>query len=157
MPRIFEQGADVDPVLSHRVAMGLAANTTKNSTWATILAWLNINLTIPSPNPTVQTIVNTGDWNMNSSGSGVFFINVTHNIADFTKIRRVTAYVRNDADDTYYPLNGVSGSGAVINGGVGSVNSTQVVLIAATGQLFDSTNFDALTYNRGYLVIETIP
>ena len=33
MPRLFEQGSDVDPILTHRVAHGLVGNTTKNSTW----------------------------------------------------------------------------------------------------------------------------
>lgn len=157
MPRIFEQGADVDPILTHRVAWGLAGNPTKNSTWAKILAWFQSNLTFPPTSPTVQTLESIGDWNMNSSGSGVFFLNVAHNVADFKKIRRITAYVRNDADDTYYMLNAVAGSTATTLGGVASWDATDVVLVAATGENFDNVNFSTTTYNRGHLVIETIP
>ena len=157
MPRLFEQGADVDPVLTHRVAMGLAANTTKNSTWATILAWLQANLSIPATPPTIQTIVNIGDWNMNSSAAGSFSVTVAHGIGDFTKIRRVTAWILSDGGISNLPIDSVTGSGAVVNGGVSGVDSTNVALIAKQGGAFDSNAYDQISFNRGYIVIESIP
>ena len=42
--RLFEIGSDVDPILTHRVAQGLAGNTTKNSSWQKIVTWLQTAL-----------------------------------------------------------------------------------------------------------------
>lgn len=101
-------------------------------------------------------IVNIGDWNMNDSAAGSFSISVAHGVTDFEDIRRVTAFIRNDADSIHYDLNGVSGTGADTNGGIGSIDGTNVLLIAKIGSLFDTTTFDATSYNRGFMIIDYI-
>lgn len=38
--RLFEQGGDTTPVLTNRLASGKAGTTTTNSTWQTVVTWL---------------------------------------------------------------------------------------------------------------------
>lgn len=47
--RLFEQGGDEQPVLTRRVAWGLAGTVTKNSTWQTIVTWLQTTLNFLKP------------------------------------------------------------------------------------------------------------
>ena len=156
MPRLFEQGADVDPVLSHRVAMGLAATTTKNSTWATILAWLQANLNF-TPG-ILHSVEDLGDWDMNVSVAGDSEIVVTHNIADYKKIRSISVVIKDDTDSTVrYFLTSPGGTGAAPQGAVVSISANSVLLRVLTGGFFDSVNFDLTPYNRGHMLIESIP
>lgn len=95
-----------------------------------------------------KTIVDIGDWNMDADATK----NVTHGVADFTKIRQVTAVVRNDADNNYSPLDAIiSGN---IPGGVNSFNATTVVLNRVAGGFYDNSAYDSTSYNRGWIVIE---
>ncbi len=97
---------------------------------------------------TLRTTVNIGDWNMDTAGS----TSVNHGIADFTKIRGFEVIIRNDANTTYYSLNGMS-AGEVVHGGVISFGATTVSLQRTTGGAFDSAAFDSTSYNRGFITI----
>lgn len=106
----------------------------------------------------LQTIIIvTGDWNMNFSAGGSPFIDVAHGIADITKIRKITATIRNNADTIYYPIDAVSGTACDPLGGIASLGVTNVRLRVALGGLFDSTNFDSTSYNRGWITIDLLP
>lgn len=97
--------------------------------------------------------VDIGDWNMDSTLS----VAVAHGVGDFKKIRSVEVVIRNDADSTYYKLEtpDISGTG-VMDGGVDSIDATNINLSRrATGQ-FDNTSFNDTAYNRGFVTITYI-
>lgn len=104
----------------------------------------------------ITTIIDIGDWNMNSSGSGNASITVNYSFPDITKVRRVTAFIRNDAGTIFGPLDSVSGT-STPDGGVGVVTSSALVVHAAAGRNYDTASYTATSYNRGYIVIESIP
>lgn len=116
-----------------------------------IIAALNA---ITAQNELQTTIVNIGDWNMDTSVT----VSVAHGLADFTKVRSVLVMVRNDTNDTYYPLDsGVAGGGGgAANGFVQSIDTTNIVLGRNTSGLFDDAAFNATSYNRGYILIQSI-
>jgi len=174
MGRIFEQGSDVDPILTHRVAHGLAGNSTKNSTWSKIVAWLNDRLQIPASQVTEETdlnfvtddqqdiietletkqkIVNIGDWNMDSTTN----VNVAHGVADYSKIRGVSVMIIDDGESSLRPLNYVPNASSGVQGGINGIGSTNITLYRLTGGSFDGTGYDSTSFNRGYVLIDYIP
>lgn len=106
-------------------------------------------------------IVDIGDWDMNWNAAGTDFVIVPHSL-DWTKIKDVCGWIRNDADDKRYSANSPGwfyASGGVFTGDLNSVkvaywDSVNIRVEAkAIGGLFDSVNFNALSYNRGKLFI----
>lgn len=100
--------------------------------------------------------INLGDWNMDTTAT----LAVPHGLgADWKKIRSVTIMIRNDADSAYYFLDRVSGLGTAA-GGVEDFDSTNVnIQRVSSGNLgfFDgNTDFNAIGYNRGFMLIERI-
>ncbi len=95
-------------------------------------------------------IVDIGDWDMNANSSPASPI--AHGIADFTNIREVSVMIRNDANDTYYPLNRVPTNG-VTSGGVDYIDTSAIALNRTTGGAFDATGFQNTGYNRGFITI----
>ena len=101
-------------------------------------------------------VVEIGDWDMEVSNVGTSTVSVAHGITDFKKIRSVQCVIRNDGDTTYYDLNKISGSNAEVQGGVDSIGSTNITLRINTGltAFFDSSDFNTLTFNRGWITIQ---
>jgi hypothetical protein len=93
-------------------------------------------------------VIEIGDWNMDATAQ----VTIAHGIADFTKIRSLSAIVRTDADSAYYNL---------VNGEIGAssgntqiqAQSTNVLLARAVGGIFDSTSFDSTAFNRGWITV----
>jgi hypothetical protein len=94
-------------------------------------------------------VVEIGDWDMDADSS----VPVAHGIADFTKIREITAMIRDDADIARTPLNAFSSVSGLIGGGVLQAGATTVILDRLTGGGFDSTNFNSTGFNRGWITI----
>jgi len=91
-----------------------------------------------------------GNWNMNSSGTGITSISVPHGLSDHEKIRNISVIIRNDAGTKVYPL-------AMEDGvGISEINATNVDLTASTGKYFDTANFSATSYNRGFVKIDYV-
>lgn len=99
-----------------------------------------------------RLIIDIGDWDMDATAN----LSVTHGVADFTKIRSVLAFVRNDTDTIYYPLNTLNFGTGTAEGGVNYWDSTIVRLGRVASGVFDSTDFNATGYNRGFIVIEYV-
>ncbi len=101
---------------------------------------------------TDNLIINIGDWNMDTTQD----LTVPHGIADFKKIRSIKVMIRNDADDSYKPLDCViSSSNNKPMGGVISFDSTNVYLTRGTDPSgFNNTDYNSTSYNRGYIIIE---
>lgn len=97
-------------------------------------------------------IVEIGDWNMDSTTT----VQITHGIADWTKIRSVRAGIRTDADTSVKDINRVDPSTGAVAGSVEGWDSANVVLQRTTGGHFDSNAYDSTTFNRGWITIEYI-
>jgi hypothetical protein len=107
----------------------------------------------------LKKIVNIGDWNMDATVS----VSIDHGLTS-AKIVSAAASVRNDAGDTYYSIPVMDGN--TLSLGFGTIPSsyipkawdaTHFFLTRLTGGMFDSSDFDATTYNRGFIIIEYIP
>lgn len=92
--------------------------------------------------------IDIGDWDMNADTQ----TNVTHGLT-FSKIRSVTALIRNDADTIHYDL--ASSNPQIAIPSVTAL-STTVQLTRLVGGEFNNTLFDSTTYNRGWVVIHYI-
>jgi hypothetical protein len=87
---------------------------------------------------TLTKILSIGDWNMTLTP----LVGVAHGISDFTKIRSVTAMIRNDANTVLIPY----------SDNFDGVTTTEVSL--TTSAPFDSdVNYNATGYNRGWVTI----
>jgi len=94
-------------------------------------------------------VINIGDWDMDTTQN----ITVAHGLTS-ANIRRVTVIIRNDDGSTTASLPFYLG-GSTSTEGV-SWTSTLISLSRATSGTFDGTNFDATSYNRGWIVIDYI-
>jgi len=94
-------------------------------------------------------IIQIGDWNMDSTNA----VNVAHGLSsNYLKIRAIRAMILHDDGAQYFALESVTTGGA-IGGGTGTIDSTNVQLVRVISGVFDSTNFDSTSFNRGFLFI----
>lgn len=99
-----------------------------------------------------RKIVAIGDWNMDSTAT----LTVAHGVSDFTKIRSVEVYIRDDDNTNIYPIGtgfNLSNPVTVPQGAIQSISSSLVFLARLTSGLFDGTNFNSTSYNRGWIHI----
>lgn len=89
-------------------------------------------------------VMNIGDWNMVSTQSKV----VAHGL-DWTKIRDISVLVVPDTGTTVVPITFNIGT----ESGSASYDGTNVNLARTALQYFDSVNFDATSFNRGYITL----
>jgi len=102
-----------------------------------------------------KKVVEIGDWNMDSTYTAA----VAHGLgANFSKIRHVEVMIRNDEGTGLYKLQYIvaTGAGKVTGGFLNATDSTNINIEIFSGQygFFDSTDFNATSYNRGWITIE---
>lgn len=85
-----------------------------------------------------------GDWNMDANT----FVLVAHGLDDYTKIRMISVVIRNDAASGIYQL-----VGDEANGNSHGAASSTLVLCRTTGGFYDSVDFNATGFNRGWVTI----
>lgn len=108
-----------------------------------------------------EKIITIGDWDLTSAGNK----SIAHGLSDYTKIRRVDVMIRNDSATKYYDflkgvftlntvedINGAPTSTILPPGGVSEIDSTNIILYSM-GTLFFDGEFNATSYNRGYVTI----
>ena len=94
-------------------------------------------------------VIDIGDWNMDLTSS----LNVLHG-STLSKIRNVNVMVRDDNDTNYHLLTGqFNYTTAIPEGGIERITTTTIWLEREVGGLFDSTLYDATSYNRGWITI----
>ena len=90
--------------------------------------------------------INIGDWDMDTDAAVV----VPHSV-DITKIRKVTAMLRNDGGTILYSLPYVATS--AVEAWVEYINATSIQLTRNAGGIFDASGFSTTSYNRGWVMI----
>lgn len=105
---------------------------------------------------TIEKVVEIGDWNMDTTLS----VAIAHGLGTAWKnIRSINAIIRNDSDDAYYDLQWTLAQGVGLEsaGSIDTIDSTTITLRRASRAVspfgFDSPDFDATSYNRGWLYI----
>ena len=98
-------------------------------------------------------IIDIGDWNMDITDN----LSVAH-ILDQSKIRTVKAFILDDggiilSELTVIPPGAVSGVGGTVEINAGDVRLSRVI----GGGYDGNTDYDAVAFNRGYIVIDYIP
>jgi hypothetical protein len=106
----------------------------------------------------LKKVVNIGDWDMDATAS----VDVAHGL-DATKIRTIKVAIRNDDNTFVQMLDRMSTfAPGVMCGSASAVDGTNIRLIRSsatvTGStIFDGTDYNATSYNRGYITIEYTP
>jgi hypothetical protein len=91
-------------------------------------------------------VINIGDWDMDADATK----NIAHGVVDFTKIRDVSAMIRNDTGTDHYQATGMRSGGA----GALWISGIKVTNITLTRDgTFDNTGFDSTSYNRGWVTV----
>jgi hypothetical protein len=103
-----------------------------------------------NPTPTYETItLPIGAWNMDANSSVV----IAHGIADYTKIRSMSAMIINDAQNALLNLSAVVFTTGLGYGAISGASSTIVELQRTNGGFFDSADYDDTGINRGFITI----
>ena len=101
-------------------------------------SWEALRTIYPNNQKTIQST-----WNMDTDST----LNVTHGIADFTKIRSISVMVVNNAGTIIIPLVGPEGS-------ISFTDSTTTTLARENAGGFDSDGFNAATIYTTYTYID---
>ena len=97
---------------------------------------------------TIKTkVINIGDWNMDTTST----VSVAHGLT-YAKIRAINISIRNDADNATYQLNHLEDV-PVTGWTTQSWNATNIILTRTANAFFDSSDFDATSFNRGWITI----
>lgn len=105
--------------------------------------------------------LNIGDWDMDATAT----VQVAHGLSatEWKTIKNIDAIIRNDADGIYYPIVGGGVQGWIVGVSeptdcwIWNFEATDIYLARKTGGTFDSTNFNATSYNRGFIRFQYIP
>jgi hypothetical protein len=90
-------------------------------------------------------VINIGDWNMDATSAVV----VAHGI-DIGKMRSYFGLIRHDDSGNSYSLENAVG---VLSGHI-LWDGTNMSILRATSGFFDSTSFNATSFNRGWITIQ---
>ncbi len=113
--------------------------------------WINKNILIVT-NRTCKIKMETGGWNLDVNP----FLDVFHGMSNYKKVKTVSAIIRNDADTSLFILYKVSdvADPNLLAGGIGDIDSNNITLIRRSGSIFDHTNYNDDTFNRGWITLE---
>jgi hypothetical protein len=96
---------------------------------------------------TIKTkIIEIGDWNMDITSS----VNIPHGLAA-NKIRSVHVIIRNNLDNLYSPSPATDTFTQFEL--THNYDATNVIISRPNGGVFDSTNYDSTSFNRGWITI----
>jgi len=98
-------------------------------------------------------VIDIGDWNMDAN-SATF---VAHGLSNFLKIRTVSVMIRRDDDSFFYDLQVVNVLNGLTSGSVLSIGPTDIILQRTDTGPFDQIDFNATSFNRGWVTIQYLP
>lgn len=99
-----------------------------------------------------RKVINIGDWNMDTTA----VLTVAHGLT-LANIRRITACIRDDANTSVAELAFASQNASLTNiGGGCAADATNINLYRMTSGVYDSTNYDSTSYNRGWIFIDYV-
>jgi hypothetical protein len=98
-------------------------------------------------------VIDIGDWNMDAN-SATF---VAHGLSNFLKIRTVSVMIRRDDDSFFYDLQVVNVLNGLTSGSVLSIGPTDIILQRTDTGAFDQIDFNATSFNRGWVTIQYLP
>lgn len=99
-----------------------------------------------------RSIVEIDDWDMDATAT----LAVAHSLT-LANIRAVNVTIRNDADTAYYTLPAFPSAFTDADCVLSSIDETNVNLSRSATGLFNSTDFNATSFNRGWIIIDYIP
>jgi len=95
--------------------------------------------------------IDIGDWNMQTTAN----LFITHGLGGlWNNVRCLGGIIRNDANDTYYPIGSLGDVILTVDSGIIKINSTQIKLTRTAAGQFNAAAFSTTSYNRGWLVFE---
>jgi len=141
--QITEDVADIAETLGYIKDVFQNIVKTWNNTVATTIYVNKFQDMTTAGNVCLLAVVDIGDWNMDTFDN----LAVAHDLIA-TKIRHVTAIIRNDAATAYYPLPYKSTDAYISN-----YDATSVNFLRAGAGTFDSTDFNSTSFNRGWIYI----
>lgn len=102
-------------------------------------------------------IIDIGDWDMDANLLPA--VTPVHGLT-LADIRSVQAYIRADVDaglpGAVHPIWAAATGSANDAGGVVNAQTVNIGLSRRTGGFFDSADFNATSYNRGWIIIEYV-
>lgn len=105
----------------------------------------------PFSGGTVDVELEIGDWNMDTTSATT----VSHGLSatEWKTVRNISLMVRNDLDTEYYTVDASAPTtgGGFVNVLLDKLDSTNFNLYRLDFGSFDSGNFSATTYNRGWI------
>ena len=108
---------------------------------------------IQTDNALLKTkVIEIGDWNMDSTA----FIDIAHGVSDYTKIRNISVMIIEDAPGTniYSFGDSLAFVATIAVTQYVRCNATNITLFRDLDGLFDDTDFDSTSYNRGWITIQ---
>lgn len=144
----FKDGV-IEPTTDNDITLGSASKQFSTAYFENAIAINSITQGKDTVAPLNSKIIEIGDWNMDSTAS----LNVAHGLT-YSKIRMVSAIIRSDDGTVLYPL-----TPAYItdqDASIAAIDATNVVLNRYGTGSFDNANFDATSYNRGWVTIHYV-
>jgi len=97
----------------------------------------------------LKKVVDIGDWNMDSTAS----VSVAHGLT-LAKIRAYDVFIRNDSGELWRTT---QYDATTFISAYAKADATNIVITRYSPSFFDSTDFNATSYNRGWIIIEYVP
>ena len=94
--------------------------------------------------------IEIGDWDMQTATVQT----VTHTLGALShrQVRQIDVIIRDDANSEISPLNRYT-AGGTLEGGCKAMTNSAFTLERRTGGTFDSTDYNATSYNRGWITV----
>ncbi len=104
---------------------------------------------VMNPDKVITKVIPIGNWDMNATAS----VNITHGIADSTKILSVAVSIISDNSGVVSDL-AKSIDNVTAPGGGYFASSTLILLTRVAGGYYDQVAYDTAVFNRGYVTIQ---
>jgi len=97
-------------------------------------------------------VVEIGDWNMNITD----YVDITHGLT-LANIRSVSAILRKDDGSMYYAVMQCTSPPAGHEASITLISPTTIRITRESGGSYDGPDYEATSYNRGWIVISHVP